>query len=120
MLGSLALLGASASLPVIQNSTATTRGYELQLIQAERSRLEGEVSVLEADIAQLTSLGSVQQRALELGLGPASSPIYISVDEAGPEPAKLPAEFLPGPVPSADGPDSWWRSLFQWLPLLPD
>jgi hypothetical protein len=104
----------------VQNSSATSRGFEVQQLHAEQALLEGAVSVLESDIAELTSLDRVQRRASELGLQPATSTIYISVDEAGPEPAKIPAEYLSDPAPTTGGTESWWQSLLEWLPLLPD
>ncbi|MGK2963984.1 MAG: hypothetical protein ACSLFM_00060 [Tepidiformaceae bacterium] len=119
VLSSVAVLGIGAMLPVIQNSAATTRGFETQALQVERARIQGDIRVLESDVATLTSLDRVRQRAAELGLGPATSPIFVEVDEAGPAPAKIPAEHLPAPTsPRGEG-ESWWRSLIGWLPLLP-
>jgi len=119
ILGALAILGFGAVLPVIQNSTATTRGFEIQALQAEQSRLQGEIRAYEADVATHTSLARVEQRAVELGLKPAEDPIWVEVDEAGPAPAKIPADHLPPPSPQTGDGESWWQSLFGALPLLP-
>lgn len=116
----LALVGVSAMLPVLQNSTATSRGFEIQELQAERAQLDGDLRVLETDVAALTSLERLQRRAAELGLHPAGPSIFLTVAEAGPAPAKIPAEYLPDPAPKRGGTESWWRSLVRWLPLLPD
>lgn len=108
---------ACAMLPVLQNSTTTSRGFELQELQARQATLEGDISLLESDIARLTSLTRIQRRAVEIGLQPATDPIFVEVAEPGPEPARIPAEYLPPPPQEQPQPDSWFRSLWQWLPL---
>jgi hypothetical protein len=120
LLSAFVILGVSAMLPVVQNSTATTRGFEIKVLQAEQARLQGDIRVLESDVATLTSLERVQRRAAEIGLFPAQRPIYLTVAEAGPAPAKIPAEYLPGPAPQTGGAESWWRSLLRLLPLIRD
>jgi len=111
------IVGLSAMLPVIQNSSATSAGFALQDLQARKARIEGDIRVLESDVARLTSLPRIERRATDIGLSPGSSPYFVTVSEPGPAPAKLPAEYLPGPNREGDGPESWWRSLLRWLPL---
>jgi hypothetical protein len=106
----------SAMLPVLQNATTTSRGFEVQALQAKQVRLEGEIELIEADVARLSSLARIQKRAAEIGLAPASSPIYIDVDVAGPAPAKIPAEFLPPPAAQIEPTEGWLSSLLRWLP----
>ncbi len=108
----------SAMLPVLQNSTTTSRGFEVQAVQARQGRLEGEIGLIESDVARLSSLTRIQKRASEIGLVPSSSPLYITVEEAGPAPAKIPAEYLPPPQRDSSAPESWWGSLLRWLPSL--
>lgn len=117
VLSAVAIAGLGAMLPVLQNSAATSRGFEIQQSQAEQVRLQGEISLLESDVARLTSLARIERRAKEIGLGPSDHPFYITVDEAGPQPAKIPAEYLPPVARKTDAPDSWWRSLIDWLSL---
>lgn len=116
VLGAIVLATLSAMLPVIQNSSTTSRGFEVQELQAQQVRLEGEIAIVESDVARLTSLARIQRRASELGLYPATSPLYISVDEAGPAPAKIPAEYLPLPERTTEPQESGWGSLLEWLP----
>ena len=117
VLSAAAIAGMSAMLPVLQNSSATSRGFDIQDSQATQARLNGEISLLESDVARLTSLSRIDRRAKEIGLGPADHPIYITIDEAGPQPAKIPSEYLPPATPKREAPDSWWRSLIDWLSL---
>ncbi len=115
VLSAVLIAGLSAMLPVLQNSVATSEGFRAQSSQAEETRLNGEISLLEADVAQLTSLSRIQRRAEEMGLGPSADPIFVHVDEAGPAPAKIPSENLPVATAEPVKPEAWWRSLFSWV-----
>jgi hypothetical protein len=110
------LAGLCALLPVVQNSVATSRGFDIQASQRQEAQLKGEISLLEADVAELTSLARIERRAREIGLLPVPDRIYLTVNEPGPAPAKLPSEYLPQeetrPVSSAP----LWKSLMSWLP----
>lgn len=118
VLAAIAGATVSAMLPVLQNSTTTSRGFEVQEVQARQTRIEGEIGLLESDVARLSSLARIQKRAGEIGLVPASSPLYITVEEAGPAPAKIPAEYVPPPTRASEKPEGWWNSLKRWLPSL--
>ncbi|MGI8926027.1 MAG: hypothetical protein ACR2HN_05190 [Tepidiformaceae bacterium] len=118
VIAAIVLAGASAMLPVLQNSSATSRGFRAQSLDARRIELGGQIAQLESEVARLTSLERIERRAGELGLGPTSDPIYISIDVPGPAPAKIASEYLPGPRPSGSQPEPWWRSLLGWLPPL--
>ena len=115
VLSAVAVAGLGAMLPVIQNSTATSRGFDIQRDAVRQAKLNGEISLVESDVARLTSLNRIERRAREIGLGPTDNPIYIKIDEAGPAPAKIPSEYLLPAAPSAVMPDSWWRSLVNLL-----
>lgn len=117
ILGSILIIGAGATLPVLQNSLATSRGFDSQLLNAQQAQIRSEISLMESEVAKLASLERIEARATELGMVPAEDPLYITVDEAGPAPANIPAEHLPGVVPPTDDPAPWWRSLVSWLPL---
>ena len=117
VVGAVVVVGVSAMLPVVQNSTATDDGFATQRSQAQQVQLNGEIRMLESNVARLTSLPRIERRAAEIGLSPASSPYFVAVDEPGPAPAKLPAEYLPGLASETGKPEPWWRSLMKWLPL---
>lgn len=117
VLGAIAVFGIGAMLPVLQNSSATTRGFEVQALQAQQAELNGQITEIEADVATLTSMQRISRRATEIGLVPGSDPIYIEVDEPGPAPAKIPSEYLPEPVRPAEKLEPWWHSLVSWLSL---
>ncbi|MCC6383254.1 MAG: hypothetical protein IT304_12165 [Dehalococcoidia bacterium] len=117
VLAAVFVLGLGAMLPVLQNSTATSRGFDAQRLQLDQARVNGEIRELESEVASLTSLDRIQHRAEEIGLGPGDPPVFVNVGEPGPAPAKIPSEYLPGPVPTTEEPDPWWRSLLSWVSL---
>lgn len=112
----IGIAALSAVLPVVQNSLATSRGFDLQAYQRQEVQLNGEIGVLESDVASLTSHARIERRALEIGLLPVTDPIYVTVTEPGPAPAKLPSEFLPRAESKPLSPSPWWKSLVSWLP----
>lgn len=117
LIAALLVASAAAMLPVIQNSSATSEGFDLQAYQAREAALQADISLLEADVARLTSLKRIERRAREIGLVEATDPIFVAVNEPGPAPAKLPAEYLPRPEPQRAEPDPWWKPLVNWLPF---
>jgi hypothetical protein len=112
----IAAAGVCALLPVVQNSIATSRGFDIQASQRQEAQLNGQISLLEADVAELTSLARIERRAREIGLLPVPDPIYVNVNEPGPAPAKLPSEYLPKTETRPVSSSPWWKSLVSWLP----
>lgn len=108
--------GVSSLLPVLQNSLATSRGFDTQATQSQETQLNGQISLLEGDVASLTSIARIERRAQEIGLRPVTDPIYVNVNEPGPAPAKLPSEYLPKTDTKPVSPSPWWKSLVHWLP----
>jgi hypothetical protein len=117
LIGALLVASAAAMLPVVQNSSATSEGFDLQAYQRQEAALKANISLLEADVARLTSLKRIERRAREIGLVDATDPIFVHVNEPGPAPAKLPSEYLPRLEPQRGEPDSWWKPLVGWLPF---
>ncbi|MEO8539817.1 MAG: hypothetical protein ABI577_08770 [bacterium] len=112
----IGLAAVSALLPVVQNSLATSRGFDLQSSQRQEVQINGQIGVLESDVASLTSLARIERRAREIGLVPVDDPVYVTVTEPGPAPAKLPSEYLPRATAKKASPAPWWKPLVNWLP----
>lgn len=117
LVASILVIAMGAGLPVLQNSVATSHGFDSQVLDARESRLRGDIRMLEAQVAEMTSIEHIEERALALGLEPAEDPLYVAVDAPGPPAASIPAEHLPGLDPQPDEPASWWRPIVSWLPL---
>ncbi|MFO1378738.1 MAG: hypothetical protein U1F14_17240 [Steroidobacteraceae bacterium] len=114
--GALILAAFGALAPVLSNSLATSRGFDLQASQRQETQLNGEIGVLESEVASLTSLQRIERRAREIGLLPVTDPIYVNVTEPGPAPAKLPSEYLPRVETPKSTPAPWWKPFMSWLP----
>ncbi len=114
----VAVLGIGGTLPVLQNSATTSRGFEIRDLQAEQAQLRTDISLLEGDVARLTSLERVERRANELGMAPsAEAPLFVTVDTPGPSPARIPSEYLPSPEATSLVADPWWRAVLSWLSI---
>lgn len=111
----IVVVGLSAMLPVLQKSTQTSRGFSLQQHQAQEVRLTTEIHQLESEVARLSSQERLERRAYQIGLLPSRDAMYVEVSVPGPEPAKIPAEFLPPREPTVEDPAPWWRSLLGLL-----
>jgi len=114
--GLIAALAFLLFAALLQNSFVTSQGFDIQASQRQQARLRAEISLLEADVARLTSQARIERRAQEIGMVRASNPIYVTVQEPGPAPAKLPAEYLPAPEPKPAPAEPWWKSLLSWRP----
>jgi hypothetical protein len=117
VLAALMLIGASAMLPVIQTSSATTTGHGIQVLESQRAELRSEIAVLEADIAGMRSMDRIEQRARELGLHPANDPYYVEIETPGPYRARVPAQYQPDPIPQPQEDTAWWIDLLNGLGL---
>jgi hypothetical protein len=112
----IALAAICSLLPVLQNSTATSRGFDIQASERREAELKGEIGLLESEVAGLTSITRIERRALEIGLLPVTDPIFLTVNEPGPAPAKLPSEYLPRTEARKGESAPWWKPLVSWLP----
>jgi hypothetical protein len=116
-LGAAVVLAAFCSLlPVLQNSTATSRGFDIQASERREAELRGQIGLLESEVASLTSITRIERRAREIGLLPVTDPIFLTVNEPGPAPAKLPSEYLPRTETRKGESAPFWKSLVSWLP----
>jgi hypothetical protein len=116
LISGLIILGMGGTLPVLQNSTSTSRGFEIRALEAEQAQLRTEISLLEADVARLTTLERIERRARELGLGPAwEPPIYVRIQEPGPEPAQVPSSRVDGGAVAQPDSSPGWQDLLSAL-----
>ncbi len=108
----LASLAAIGSLQVLQSSRTATTGYELQQLQQQRSERSAEVRLLEAEIAQMTNLGTVHAAATgRLGMVRPTESVRISVSVPTPDVAPMPERYVrrtPAPVAELE---PWWAEM---------
>lgn len=91
------LLSLMSLLSLGQIGRLSTKGYAISQLQAERTVLLREQSDLQIRLSKARSLDSIEQRAIELGLRPASPEQrrYMSFEELA-DPAEVVAPLAPG------------------------
>lgn len=118
--GIIVLIGA-ALLQVNQFSRLTSTGYEMERLKAERAEKQAANHQIEADVARLSSLGHIDWTArTKLGMVPATTRLYIDVNQPVPAHDTLPTRYRPAEQPAQAPPADDDRSLAQRLrDLLP-
>ena len=108
----LVALAAIGSLQVLQSSRTATTGYEVRQLQQQRSELSAEVRLLEAEIAQMTNLGTVHAAATgRLGMVRPTESMRISVGVPTPDVAPMPERYVRrAPEPPAEL-EPWWAEM---------
>lgn len=114
LLALIALVGLMAigSLQVLQSSRTATTGYELQQIQQQRSELAAEVRLLEAEIAQMTNVGTVHAAATDrLGMVRPTESVRIAVSVPAPDVAPMPERYVRHAPEAPAELDPWWAEM---------
>ncbi|HEY7294978.1 MAG TPA: hypothetical protein VH916_08035 [Dehalococcoidia bacterium] len=97
------MLGAMF-LPVLQNSDATSTGYQIERDQQRLDDLRAKTYTLQAQIAQLGSESRIQQEAARLGMVPVGRAVDVTVNVPAPGGVFLPRGLQPTPAAgNADG-----------------
>ena len=113
------LVTAAALLPVVQNSTATTAGFETRRLEQRKADLQAAIYQAQTEVAQLGSLDRIDREARgRLGMVPAERAVVIQVKEPAPTGGHVPARFLQGaapePEPAAPAPSGVWALLAKF------
>lgn len=104
-------------LQVLQTSQVASTGFELRTLQAERTRLESEIRLLEAGVAERSQLERVREEAVNrLGMIEPAQILRLSVDEPAPGVVPLPRRYVePAPAIEEEA-VPWWEPLLERLP----
>jgi hypothetical protein len=104
-------------LQVLQTSQVATTGFEMRLLQSERTRLEAEIRLLEASIAEQSQLERVRAEATNrLRMVEPETTLRVSVSERAPLVVPLPRRYVE-PVETAKADEAaWWEPLLERLP----
>lgn len=114
LMAAIGLIFAAMLLPVVQSSDATTTGYAIRTHEQELADLNAKTYTIQAQIAQLDSIGRIQQEAARLGMVPAPpQAAAVSVNAATPGELLLPRRYLPQPVAIPEPPQHGllWQAL---------
>ncbi len=99
----LALLGAGGLmlgamfLPVLQNSDATSTGYQIEREQQQLDDLRAKTYALQAQVADLGAESRIRQEAARLGMVPAGRAVAVVVNVPAPAGVFLPRGLQPTP-----------------------
>lgn len=93
------MVAGAALLPVVQSSKATTTGYEIRRLEAQKADLQAALYNAQTDIAGLGSLARIDREARErLGMVAPSRSVVVQVAEPAPAERQVPARYLPPPL----------------------
>ncbi|MBM4410274.1 MAG: hypothetical protein FJ037_02940 [Chloroflexi bacterium] len=119
MLAGLALLTVAGVgiFQVLQTSNVASTGYEVRRLEGERTDLDAEIRLLEAQLASSANLEYLRKTASErLGMTPAANRLRISVDTPAPDVVPLPRRYVPV-VEEQPAPErSWWDTFVDAIP----
>jgi len=115
----VALLGVAllGLLQVLQTSQVATVGFQLRTLQAERSTLEAEIRLLEANVAERSQLELLHDEATgRLGMVEPEQTVRVTIDAPAPRAMPLPRRYIePAPVMEVES-DPWWEPLLERIP----
>ena len=102
---------------VLQTSNVASTGYAVRRLESERTELDSEIRLLEAQLASSANLEHLRRIASDrLGMAPANDRLHVSVDTPAPEVVPLPRRYIPT-VEERTGPEgSWWDSVMGAIP----
>lgn len=121
MLAGIALLTVAGVgiFQVLQTSNVASTGYEVRRLETERSQLDSEIRLLEAELASSANLEYLRKSASDrLGMLPAKERMQVSVDTPAPEVVPLPRRYVPTVEPRPAPKGSWWDSVIGAIPGL--
>jgi len=97
LLGAGGLMLGAMFLPVLQNSDATSTGYQIEREQQQLDDLRAKTYALQAQVAELGSASRIQQEAARLGMQPAGRAVDVTVKVPAPAGVSLPRSLQPTP-----------------------
>jgi hypothetical protein len=114
----LVVLGLLGLLPLLESSHATTAGFTVGELEAQRDGLRAEVSNLETEVAGYAALDYVEGEATtRLGMVPPTQRLFVSVDEPAPRLDSVPWRYRPQAVAEDGDSSPWWQELAGFLNL---
>ena len=114
-----ALMGVATLglLQVLQTSQVASAGFELRTLQTERTNLESQNRLLEADIAERSQLERVRAEAVNrLGMIEPERTLRLSVDEPAPSGVPLPRRYVEEAPAIEPETAPWWEPLLERIP----
>ena len=113
------LVRLAGTVPLIQNSDATARGYTLGDLEQQREELRMQLHELEAEVGMLGASRRIEQAAHDrLRMIMPAHTIYVQVDVPGPAALSVPAQKLAAPAQvtrTEEGSSPLWKRFLEAL-----
>jgi hypothetical protein len=77
----LALVFAGITLVLMLNVSLQTQAFDLRTLAAQEQRLQNQEAVLQQQLAERSSSAELAQRAIDLGMVPATAPGFVMLPE---------------------------------------
>lgn len=117
IISALAVVSA-ALVPLVQSSIATTTNGNVHRLEQQRDDWQARTQEKELEVATMASLERIEKAATtDLNMVEPKETRYVSVDEAPPEPRRLPSRYLPPATEEGQNQPAIWEQLLDWLPL---
>jgi hypothetical protein len=101
---------------VLQTSHVATTGFEMRVLQTERTTLEAEIRLLEASIAEQSQLERMHDEATNrLGMVKPERTLRVSVSERTPVAMPLPRRYVEPVTETETEAAAWWEPLLERL-----
>lgn len=115
----LLLVASVGIFQVLQTSRVANAGYQLRALETERTELDAEIRLLEAQIAASSNLDHLREEATgRLGMVPAGDVIRVRVSTPAPSTVPLPRRYVHLPEREPPTPRAWWEHVFESIPGL--
>ena len=113
------IVAIAGTVPLIQNSDATARGYTLRDLEQQHDELRAQLHGMEAEAAMLGARSRIEQTARDrLGMILPEHTIYVQVNVPGPTSRSLPAQNMAIPdqgTATEESSSSLWKRLLEAL-----
>ena len=115
----LLLLGTVGLVQVLQTTQIAATGYEVRALELERTHLDADIRLLEAQIATSSNLEQIRGEATKrLGMVPAQRSVRVTVDTPAPALIPLPRRYIPTQAEAGPPGARWWERVQGKIPGL--
>jgi cell division protein FtsB len=111
-------IGAAALWPLVQSSIATITNGNVHHLEQQRDDWQARIQEKELEVTTMASLERIEKAAKnDLKMVEPEETHYIRVEQAPPEPRRLPSRYLPPAAEEGQSEPGIWEQLLDWLPL---
>jgi hypothetical protein len=115
----LLVVGTVGLFQVLQTTHVAATGYDVSRLERERTSLDADIRLLEAQIATTSNLEQLRAQATKrLGMVPAQQQVHVTVDTPSPSLIPLPRRYVPVTEHGEPQRVQWWERVQAKIPGL--